>query len=183
MIWTTTPWTLAANLAIAVHPYLDYATIRYEKDGTRFISIVATDRIEAVVAAGELQDPQYSVGEKTVKGSELEGLRYLHPFVEDNPTDKDAFMLIGAEYVTTEDGTGLVHTAPGHGLEDYMSGQKYGLAVYSPVMDDGRYDDTVPDWLRGRSVLEVDPVVNLPPLLAEQRPGHLPRHGAVVRQC
>ena len=160
MIWTTTPWTLAANLAIAVHPYLDYATIRYEKDGTRFISIVATDRIEAVVAAGELQDPQYSVGEKTVKGSELEGLRYLHPFVEDNPTDKDAFMLIGAEYVTTEDGTGLVHTAPGHGLEDYMSGQKYGLAVYSPVMDDGRYDDTVPDWLRGRSVLEVDPVVN-----------------------
>ncbi|MHC4228696.1 MAG: isoleucine--tRNA ligase, partial [Planctomycetota bacterium] len=65
-----------------------------------------------------------------------------------------------ANYVTTEDGTGLVHTAPGHGVEDYMSGQKYGLAVYSPVMDDGRYDQTVPEWLRGLNVLDVDAVVN-----------------------
>ena len=160
MIWTTTPWTLAANLAIAVHPYLDYTTVQYEKDGTRFVSIVATDRREAVVAAGELQEGQYTTGEKTIRGSELEGLRYLHPFVENNPTDKDAYMVIPAEYVTTEDGTGLVHTAPGHGVEDYMSGQKYGLAVYSPVMDDGRYDNTVPEWLKGRSVLEVDSVVN-----------------------
>ncbi|MHC4631722.1 MAG: isoleucine--tRNA ligase, partial [Planctomycetota bacterium] len=70
------------------------------------------------------------------------------------------FMVILADYVTTADGTGLVHTAPGHGLEDYMSGQKYGLAVYSPVMDDGRYDDTVPGRLRGRCVLEVDTIVH-----------------------
>jgi isoleucyl-tRNA synthetase len=160
MIWTTTPWTLAANLAIAVHPYLDYTAISYEKDGQDFISIVATERIDAVVSAGKLKDGQYSVGEKTVRGSELEGLRYEHPFVENNPTDKDAYMVILANYVTTEDGTGLVHTAPGHGLEDYMSGQKHDLAVYSPVMDDGRYDSTVPSWLRGRNVLEVDAVVN-----------------------
>ncbi len=80
----------------------------------------------------------------------------MHPFVEKNPTDKDAYMVILADYVTTEDGTGLVHTAPGHGVEDYVSGQKYDLAVYSPVMDDGRYDDTVPEWLRGKSVLEVE---------------------------
>ncbi|MBN2312900.1 MAG: isoleucine--tRNA ligase [Sedimentisphaerales bacterium] len=160
MIWTTTPWTLAANLAIAVHPYLDYTTLRYEKDGTRYTSIVGLDRTEAIVAAGKLEEGQYRLGEKKVRGSELEGLRYLHPFVENNPTDKDAYMVILAEYVTTEDGTGLVHTAPGHGVEDYMSGQKYGLAVYSPVMDDGRYDDTVPEWLKGKSVLEVDPVVN-----------------------
>jgi isoleucyl-tRNA synthetase len=160
MIWTTTPWTLAANLAVAVHPYLEYATLRYEKDGTKFISIVATDRIDAVVAAGGLAEGTYSIGEETVRGSKLEGLRYVHPFVEKNPTDKDAFMIILAEYVTTEDGTGLVHTAPGHGVEDYLSGQKYSLAVYSPVLDDGRYDNTVPDWLRGRNVLEVDAVVN-----------------------
>ena len=160
MIWTTTPWTLAANLAIAVHPYLDYTAISYEKDGQKFVSIVTPDRIEAIVSAGGLREGQYRVGEKTARGSELEGLRYAHPFVENNPTDKDAFMVLLAEYVTTEDGTGLVHTAPGHGLEDYMSGQKYDLAVYSPVMDDGRYDDTVPGWLRGRSVLEVDAVVN-----------------------
>ena len=160
MIWTTTPWTLAANLAVAVHPYLEYKTLVYEQNGQKFVSLVASERIEAVVAAGDLKEGTYSVGEKTVKGNELEGLRYLHPFVEKNPTDKNAYMVLLAEYVTTEDGTGLVHTAPGHGLEDYMSGQKYDLAVYSPVMDDGRYDDTVPGWLRGRSVLEVDSVVN-----------------------
>ncbi len=160
MIWTTTPWTLAANLAVAVNPHLEYAAMSYEKDGQKFVSIVATERIEAVAAAGNLEAGQYSVSEKKVKGSDLEGLRYQHPFVEKNPTDKDAYMVILAEYVTTEDGTGLVHTAPGHGLEDYMSGQKYDLAVYSPVKDDGRYDDTVPDWLQGKNVLEVDEIVN-----------------------
>ncbi len=160
MIWTTTPWTLAANLAVAVHPRLEYTTLSYEKDGRKYVSVVSTDRLEAVVAAGGLEEGQYRVAEKAVRGSELESLRYRHPFVENNPTDKDAYMVIPAEYVTTEDGTGLVHTAPGHGLEDYMSGQKYGLAVYSPVGDDGRYDDTVPEWLRGKSVLEVDKDVN-----------------------
>ncbi|HIJ52130.1 MAG TPA: isoleucine--tRNA ligase [Planctomycetes bacterium] len=176
MIWTTTPWTLTANLAIAVHPHLDYTAIRYEQkkedrrqkaedrkqktEVNRFVSIVATERVEAVVEAGNLEKKQYQVSEKAVRGSELEGLRYLHPFVEDNPTDKDAYMVILAEYVTTQDGTGLVHTAPGHGLEDFVSGQKYGLAVYSPVLDDGRYDDTVPDWLRGRKVLEIDSTIN-----------------------
>ena len=160
MVWTTTPWTLAANLAVAVHPHLEYRAISYEKNKDKFVSILCTERLEAVVAAGGLKEGQYSVSEKTVRGSELEGLRYLHPFVENDPTDKDAFLVILAEYVTTEDGTGLVHTAPGHGLEDYMSGQKYGLAVYSPVKDDGCYDDTVPQWLRGRNVLEVDTVIN-----------------------
>jgi len=160
MIWTTTPWTLAANLAVAVHPYLEYAAMSYERNGQKFVSIVTTDRVEAVVEAGNLKKKQYKVSKKRVKGSELEGLRYLHPFVGKNPTGKDAYMVIPAEYVTTADGTGLVHTAPGHGLEDFMSGQKFGLAIYSPVLDDGRYDDTVPDWLRGRNVLEVDRVVN-----------------------
>jgi isoleucyl-tRNA synthetase len=160
MIWTTTPWTLTANLAIAVHPYLDYTTISYEKNGQKFISVLVTDRLEAVLTADGLKEGQYSVSDKTVRGSELEGLRYVHPFVQKNPTNKDAYMIILAEYVTTEDGTGLVHTAPGHGVEDYVSGQTYNLETYSPVMADGRYDDTVPDWLRGRHVLEVDKIVN-----------------------
>ncbi|HUW20675.1 MAG TPA: isoleucine--tRNA ligase [Sedimentisphaerales bacterium] len=159
MIWTTTPWTLAANLAVAVHPHLEYAAISYEKQGRKFVSILVAERIEAA-AAGGLEKKQYKVSEKRVRGSELEGLRYEHPFVAANPTDKDAYMVICAEYVTTEDGTGLVHIAPGHGLEDYISGQKYGLAVYSPVTDDGRYDDTAPAWLRGKCVLEVDKIVN-----------------------
>jgi isoleucyl-tRNA synthetase len=160
MIWTTTPWTLAANLAVAVHPHLEYTTIAYEKDGRKYVSVVATDRIEAVVAAGGLEEGQFTIAEKKVRGNELEGLRYGHPFIENNPTDKDAYMVVLAEYVTTEDGTGLVHTAPGHGQEDYMTGQKHNLAVYSPVKDDGCYDETVPDWLQDRNVLTVDKDVN-----------------------
>jgi isoleucyl-tRNA synthetase len=160
MIWTTTPWTLTANLAVAVHPRLDYSVISYQQNGDKFISILATERVEAVVAAGGLKQGQYTVSKNTVKGSKLEKLRYLHPFVETNPTDKDAYMVICADYITTEDGTGLVHIAPGHGIEDYVSGQEYGLAIYSPVMDNGCYDNTVPAWLRGRNVLEVDTVVN-----------------------
>ena len=160
MIWTTTPWTLTANLAVAVHPELDYVALIYEKDGKNFASLVAKERVNAVVEAAGLTEGQYKVSSKSVKGKHLEGLRYLHPFVEKNPTDRDAYMVILADYVTTKDGTGLVHIAPGHGLEDYISGQKYDLAVYSPVGDDGRYDNTVPDWLRGKNVLEVDTVIN-----------------------
>jgi isoleucyl-tRNA synthetase len=160
MIWTTTPWTLTANLAVAVHPELDYATIQYKKDGENFVSLIAVERVKAVTQAAGLEEGQYKLNKKLVKGKHLEGLRYLHPFVENNPTDKDAFLVILADYVTTEDGTGLVHIAPGHGLEDYVSGQKYGLAIYSPVLDNGCYDDTVPQWLRGRNVLEVDTLVN-----------------------
>ena len=160
MVWTTTPWTLAANLAVAVHPELDYVVFRYNRYGEEFASLVAAERVKAVAEAAGLEEGQYKVSRKSVKGKHLEGLRYLHPFVENNPTDKDAFLVILADYVTTEDGTGLVHTAPGHGLEDYMSGQKYGLAIYSPVLDNGCYDDTVPQWLRGRNVLEVDTAVN-----------------------
>ncbi|MFC1676695.1 isoleucine--tRNA ligase [Planctomycetota bacterium] len=159
-IWTTTPWTLAANLAVAVHPELEYKTLKYEIDGQKMVSILAAARIEAVVEAAGLQDGQYSISQTSVKGSDLESLRYTHPFVEVNPTDKDAYMVITADYVTTEDGTGMVHIAPGHGVEDYMAGQKYGLAIYSPVKNDGCYDETVPDWLRGLNVLEVDKVVN-----------------------
>ncbi len=158
MIWTTTPWTLAANLAVAVHPRLEYVGLNFEKDGRKFVSIVSSERVEAVVKAAGLEEGQFSVSD-AVKGAELEKLRYTHPFVEGNPTDKDAYFVICAEYVTTEDGTGLVHIAPGHGADDYVAAQQYGLDVYSPVMDDGCYDDTVPEFLKGHNVLEVDMVV------------------------
>ncbi len=160
MIWTTTPWTLAANLAVTVHPLLDYVTLRYTKDDSRCVSIVGAECLEDVVAAAGLKAGQYSVSENKVRGSKLEGLRYMHPFVDKNPTEKDAYMVVCAQYVTTEDGTGLVHTAPGHGVEDYMTGREYRLAIYSPVNNDGCYDDTVPEWLRGKNVLEVDTEVN-----------------------
>jgi isoleucyl-tRNA synthetase len=156
MIWTTTPWTLAANLAVAVHPTLNYTTIGYEKNGRKFVSLISAERTEAVIAASHLQAGQYQISEKTVAGRELEGLGYTHPFVQTNPTEKDAYMVTLANYVTTEDGTGIVHIAPGHGTEDYITGQQYDLAVYSPVDDRGCYDATVPVWLQGKCVLEVD---------------------------
>jgi isoleucyl-tRNA synthetase len=160
MIWTTTPWTLTANLAIAVHPNLDYVVLKYKRNGGIYHSIVCSERVEAVIQAAGLKEGEFEVSKNHIKGRNLEGFRYIHPFVENNPTDKDAYMVILADYVTTDDGTGLVHIAPGHGLEDYVSGQKYGLAVYSPVLDNGCYDDTVPKRLRGRNVLEVDTIIN-----------------------
>ena len=113
---------------------------------------------------------------------------------------KTAWFAIIAEFVTTEDGTGIVHIAPGHGAEDYMAGMANGLAIYSPVKDNGCYDDTVPAWLVGKSVLKVDQRSHrasqqnrparpdsknhpqLPPLLAQQNARHLPRHRTVVCQ-
>ena len=159
MIWTTTPWTLAANLAVALHPSLEYVGLSYEYNGRKFTSIIAKRRLEAVLAAAGLQEGQYTVS-RSLPGSELKGLRYRHPFVKTNPTDKNAWFAINETFVTTEDGTGIVHIAPGHGAEDYMAGMNHGLAVYSPVGNDGCYDDTAPDWLRGKSVLQVDPQVN-----------------------
>jgi isoleucyl-tRNA synthetase len=160
MIWTTTPWTLAANLAVAVNPLLDYAGLTYEKDGTKFTSIVCVQRLNAVIKAAGLVEGQYAVSEKKVLGKDLKGLRYKHPYIEKNPTDKDCWFAINADFVTTEDGTGIVHIAPGHGVEDYQAGMANGLAVYSPVKDNGCYDDTVPQWLCGKSVLKVDSEVN-----------------------
>jgi len=159
MIWTTTPWTLAANLAVAVNPSLEYVTIRYEQNGQNFVSLVAAKRVAEIAKAGALEG-KIKVSDKNVLGKEIEGLRYKHPYVEKNPTEKDAHYVILADYVTTEDGTGLVHIAPGHGIEDYISGQKYGLAIYSPVDNYGCYDDTVPQWLAGKNVLEVEREVN-----------------------
>ena len=163
---------LAANLAVALHPRLEYVTLDYQLNGKRFVSVVVSDRLPAVVAAAGLNEGQYKVSPNKILGSKLEGLRYIHPFVEKNPTDKDAYKVILAEYVTTEDGTGLVHIAPGHGAEDYASGQANGLAVYSPVKDDGSYDNTVPEWLRGKNVLKVDPEVI----------DHLTKTGWLVKQ-
>ncbi len=155
MIWTTTPWTLAANLAVALHPRLEYVGLTYSKNGKRYTSIVVKTRLDAVVKAAGLEEGQYSVS-RSVLGEQLKGLRYVHPYVEKNPTDKDCWFAINAEFVTTEDGTGIVHIAPGHGVEDYQAGMANGLAVYSPVRDNGCYDDTVPAWLRGKNVLTVD---------------------------
>ena len=126
LIWTTTPWTLPANLAVAVHPDLDYAIVQAD-DGRRFI--VAEGLALAVFAKLNLGTPRPI---QRFKGSELEGVVAWHPFI-----DRPSPIILG-EHVTLEQGTGLVHTAPGHGLEDYEVGQRYGLDVLAPVDAQGR---------------------------------------------
>ena len=152
LIWTTTPWTLPANVAIAAHPKLSYAAVRYRdpSTGDPIAVLLAESLIPKVLGLAGVSD--FEVVAK-LTGRELEGMTYRHPFLD----RMGVFVL--ADYVTVEDGTGLVHTAPGHGAEDYRTGQLYGLETISPVDNAGRFDDTAPDWLRGQKVLAANPVV------------------------
>jgi len=155
MIWTTTPWTLPANLAIAVHPRFEYALARV--DGN--VTIIAKELVERVAAKGAAEDVQV-LG--TTPGERLVGLRYKHPFIEE-PAARGAgareWSVVAAEYVTLEDGTGLVHTAPGHGADDYNTGMREGIPIYCPVQHDGTYDERAPEWLVGKTVWEANDLV------------------------
>ena len=144
VIWTTTAWTIPANLAIAVHPEVEYVIADL---GTERI-VVAGALLGAVAkAAGLAQTPEVV---QTRLGQTLEHLAARHPFID------RASPVVTAEYVTTESGTGCVHTAPGHGAEDYQTGLRYKLPIYCPVGDDGRYldDGQVPADLVGLTCLE-----------------------------
>ena len=124
-IWTTTPWTLPANLAVSVNERLDYALV---DDGNGRLLVVAADLIESLSKTLERPLQQRA----TVKGALLAGLVYRHPLL-----DRTSPVVIGGEYITTESGTGLVHTAPGHGVDDFHTGQKHGLPVLCPVDEAG----------------------------------------------
>lgn len=126
VIWTTTPWTMPANVAIAVHPEFEYAWV--ESQGT--VYLFAVELIETVAKANGLTD--YTIL-STLKGADLEGVIFAHPFIErESP-------VILADYVTLEQGTGCVHTAPGHGPDDFDMGVKYGLPIITPVDHAGRF--------------------------------------------
>ncbi len=139
MIWTTTPWTLPANMAVAVHPRYDYGLFRFTQAGQTQYAILARELGPKVLAKAGTDVVELG----TCRGEALTGLNYNHPFM-----DGYGRRVVTAEYVTLEDGTGLVHTAPGHGVEDYQTGLKNNLTIYCPVKEDGTFDDTVPSWLR-----------------------------------
>ena len=126
-IWTTTPWTLPGNLAVALNPELNYSVV--ETSESNYL-IVATDLVEKLA---DTFNTTLTI-KATVKGLELEHTKYRHPLF-----DRESAILIGGDYVTTDSGTGLVHTAPGHGQEDYIVGQRYGLPILSPVDDKGNF--------------------------------------------
>jgi isoleucyl-tRNA synthetase len=125
-IWTTTPWTLVANLAVALHPEFDYVAVGSKGQ----VLILAEGLLAQSLEKFGIAD--HTIVEK-FKGRQLEGLKARHPFL-----DRDSLVILG-DHVTLEAGTGAVHTAPGHGQEDYEVGLRYGLDIYAPVDQKGRF--------------------------------------------
>ncbi len=135
IIWTTTPWTLPANLAIAMHPDLDYVLASFQ--GTSYM--FAEGLLEGVAKVLGVEKDELKIIKK-FRYPEIEGLKARHPFI-----DRDSPILPG-EHVTLEAGTGCVHTAPGHGQDDYELGLKHGLEVFAPVDDAGKFTAEVPEF-------------------------------------
>ena len=147
LIWTTTPWTLPSNQAVAVNPDVDYVMV--EADGRRFV--LAAARLSAY--ARELGEEPTVLG--TYSGQQLLGIRYLPPF----PYFMDslnAFRVLPGEFVTTEDGTGIVHMAPAYGEDDKATGDAADIVAVTPVDSKGRFDSTVPDYA-GQHVFDANP--------------------------
>ncbi len=144
VIWTTTPWTLPANLAIALHPNYEYVAI-YDEE-RREVYIVAEGRLMEFVSDCSILN--YKIVAR-FKGKVLEYQKCRHPFI-----DRDSIIVL-ADYVTLEQGTGCVHTAPGHGQEDYVTGQKYGLQVLCPVDGDGMFTEEGGEF-KGKHVFEAN---------------------------
>jgi isoleucyl-tRNA synthetase len=132
-IWTTTPWTLPANLAIAVHPKELYVAREFRKEGVAETLVLAASLVEAFCHATGFEPTGEPIG--SFPGSKLEGLSAQHPFLP------RASAIFTADFVTMDTGTGAVHIAPGHGEDDYSLGRKNGLQILSPVDDHGRYTD------------------------------------------
>ena len=140
LIWTTTPWTIPSNLAVAFHPEFDYAA--YDIDGR---AIIVAEALAPKVAEATGRAFDHVVAR--LKGGQLEYIRFRHPLFH-----RDSLGVLGA-YVTLETGTGVVHTAPGHGADDFNTGQKYGLEVLAPIGPAGHFLDTV-DLFGGQRVFD-----------------------------
>ena len=135
VIWTTTPWTIPANRAVAVHPELDYVLLSGELDGQHRELLVAEALADDLVERWAMEGVSRSAA---VKGDKLEMLALKHPFL-----GSQVPVILG-DHVTTDAGTGLVHTAPGHGADDFVVGQQYDLDPISPVLDSGLFRDDLP---------------------------------------
>jgi isoleucyl-tRNA synthetase len=145
VIWTTTPWTLPHNRALAFHPDFEYAVVETEKGAL----LVATERIAALQAECGLKDARVRA---TFKGREFEGVKFQHPFLDLQVPG------VLADYVTLDQGSGIVHTAPGHGADDFYTGQKYNLETYAPIDDRGVYLEGLPEY-KGKDVFRANPII------------------------
>ena len=154
LIWTTTPWTLPANLAIAFHPDFEYAA--FETNGG---VLIAAKRLIPVISEELGLDKSKVL--VTFLGVDVEGLKARHPFI-----NRESLFVL-ADYVTLDQGTGAVHTAPGHGHEDYLTGLAYGLDIYNPVDSDGRFITKVEKY-KGMNVFEANQAI-MDDLLKEEK--------------
>ncbi|OGF45526.1 MAG: isoleucine--tRNA ligase [Candidatus Firestonebacteria bacterium RIFOXYC2_FULL_39_67] len=146
LIWTTTPWTLPSNLAICLNPDIDYAVVKIKDE----YIILAANLVNTVLEKAKITG--FTVVKTGVKGAVLEKLKYFHPFM-----GWEGLVILGG-HVTDQDGTGCVHTAPGHGEDDFFIAKKYGIAPLSPLDDAGRFTSEV-KLFEGKKVFEADPLV------------------------
>ena len=144
-IWTTTPWTIPANMAVAVNPKLEYSVVHHAQTGKL---LVATELMTTLGQKLKLPEGETFEILETLTGEDLVGTTYAHPLYE-----RTSPIVAGGDYITTESGTGLVHTAPGHGQEDYQTGLKNGLELLSPVDDYGKFTKEAGESLVGMPVL------------------------------
>ncbi len=148
VIWTTTPWTLVANKAICIHPNLRYQSVKTPAGQL----IIAEDLLEQSMKVFGFEEATYEIADRQWLGSELEGVICQHPWI-----DQNAPVILG-DHVTLEQGTGCVHTAPGHGQEDYDVGLKYGLEVYAPVNHWGQFTEEAGAF-SGLKVFDANPKI------------------------
>jgi isoleucyl-tRNA synthetase len=145
VIWTTTPWTLPHNRALAFHPDFEYVVVETEKGAL----LLAADRVAALQSECGIKEVRIRTH---AKGRDFEGVKFQHPFL---PMQVPGIL---ADYVTLDQGSGIVHTAPGHGSDDFLSAQKYGLEIYAPIDDKGVYLEGLPEY-KGKNVFEANPII------------------------
>jgi len=152
LVWTTTPWTLPANVAVAAHPDVEYVTVERETDGGRMEKLILAKALVPKVFGEE-----WVKVVDTFKGKKLKGVRY-HPLFTFVPPDKPAHYVVLGDFVTTEDGSGLVHIAPAFGQEDMETARQYDLPVLMTVLPNGTFINDVTPW-RGMFVKDADPLI------------------------
>jgi isoleucyl-tRNA synthetase len=143
VIWTTTPWTIPANQALNVHPELQYALVETTRAGQALLLILAADLVDACLARYQLEGRVIA----TCLGAALEGIRFTHPLAALDPGYERSAPVYLADYVTTESGTGVVHSAPAYGVDDFISCKAHGVTdeqILKPVMGDGKYASWLP---------------------------------------
>lgn len=150
VIWTTTPWTLVSNMAVMAHPTLQYVKAQVEDE----VWILAKERLEHVL---NLTGKSATVLEE-MSGKKLEGKKYIHPFQDKITKEYERKIVLSDEYVTLEEGSGLVHCAPGHGPEDFIIGKRFGIEAFSPVDGHGNYTEEAGTY-KGMNVRQANPEI------------------------